>query len=59
MKQVDLARQLDVHQSFVSKLEIRERRIDIVELKEIYEVLVGDFRKLLNGYLDELRKAEC
>ena len=42
LTQIGLARQLGRHQSFVSKLERGERRIDIVELLEILSVLGVD-----------------
>ena len=39
LTQVEVARRLDVPQSFVSKYESGERRLDVVELRHVAEVL--------------------
>jgi transcriptional regulator with XRE-family HTH domain len=35
LRQVDVAERLGVHQSFVSKYETGERRLDLVELEQV------------------------
>lgn len=42
LKQIDLAHLLDEPQSFVSKFESGERRLDLVELRIILEILDTD-----------------
>jgi transcriptional regulator with XRE-family HTH domain len=39
VRQIDLAQKLDRPQSFVSKYESGERRIDVIELNEICDAL--------------------
>ena len=39
LTQVEVARRLEVPQSFVSKYESGERRLDVIELKYILEAL--------------------
>ena len=39
LRQEDVAEALEVPQSFVSKVESGERRLDILELREVCEVL--------------------
>jgi len=42
LRQVDVARRLRRHQSYVSKVESGERRLDVVELLELAKILGAD-----------------
>jgi transcriptional regulator with XRE-family HTH domain len=56
LRQIDLADKLNVNQSFISKIESGERRIDIIELIEICEsidVSIVDFIEKLSQKLNE------
>jgi transcriptional regulator with XRE-family HTH domain len=50
LTQVEVARRLNVHQSFVSKYEIGERRLDFTEFIDISEVLNIDLLEFFKKY---------
>ena len=55
LRQQDVADQIEEPQSFVSKYEQGERRLDILELREICQVLgvsLADFAVLLDERLE-------
>ncbi len=52
LRQSDLAKMLKVPQSFVSKIESGERRIDLIELRRILACLKTD----LAEFVSELEK---
>ncbi|MBX3521588.1 MAG: helix-turn-helix transcriptional regulator [Xanthobacteraceae bacterium] len=49
MTQSDLAKELGKRQSFVAKIEIGERRVDVVELVQIARALNADPVKMLRA----------
>lgn len=56
LRQIDIAEQLGVPQSFISKVESGERRIDIVELKELcdlYGIALLEFIKVFERKINE------
>ncbi|MEW6239764.1 MAG: helix-turn-helix transcriptional regulator [Chloroflexota bacterium] len=58
VRQVDLAKQLNVPQSFVSKYESGTRSLDILELRRICQLIgisLQDFVKLLEERLNETK----
>ncbi|OJU92977.1 MAG: transcriptional regulator [Acinetobacter sp. 38-8] len=48
--QVELAHRLNKPQSYVSKIEILERRIDVIELIDWLEVMNTNIKDFLNFY---------
>ncbi len=58
IRQVDMAEQLGVPQSFVSKYEAGTRNLDILELRRICQLMgisLEDFVKILEERLDETK----
>jgi transcriptional regulator with XRE-family HTH domain len=51
LRQTDVAEQLDEPQSFVSKYETGERRLDLIELHQVCTVLGVSLRDLADDFL--------
>jgi len=58
IKQVELAEQLGVPQSFVSKYESGERQLDILELRRICQVLGIPFDNFIRQLEEKLNEAK-
>jgi transcriptional regulator with XRE-family HTH domain len=54
--QVELAQRLGKPQSFVSKVERGERRLDVIEFCQLAEALGRDPAKLLQDFADAKRR---
>ncbi|MEV0357677.1 helix-turn-helix transcriptional regulator [Nocardia sp. NPDC050697] len=53
LTQVEVARRLDVPQSFVSKYETGERRLDVIELLHVVRALDTRLRQIVDQIEDE------
>jgi len=56
LRQSDLADKLQVPQSFISKIESGERRIDLIELREICIALGSNLKEFINEFEKALTK---
>jgi transcriptional regulator with XRE-family HTH domain len=56
LRQADLADKLQVPQSFISKIESGERRIDLIELREICIALGSNLKEFINEFEKALIK---
>lgn len=54
LRQSDLAHLLKVPQSFVSKIESGERRIDLIELREILKCFKTDIKEFVNEFENKI-----
>lgn len=57
-RQSDLAKKLGEHQSFVSKYESGERRIDFIELMEICNVLDINIYSFLKEFQEKINETK-
>lgn len=55
LRQIDVAERLHEHQSFVSKYESGERRLDLIELREVCQVLGIRLGDLVRRFEDKLK----
>jgi transcriptional regulator with XRE-family HTH domain len=56
LRQLDLAKKLKTPQSFISKIESGERRIDLIELREICIALGSNLKEFINEFEKALDK---
>lgn len=56
LRQLDLAQQIGQPQSFVSKYEAGERRLDLVQLRQICEALGLPLAELVRRFEDAVRE---
>ena len=56
LRQSELADKLQVPQSFISKIESGERKIDLIELREICIALGSNLKEFINEFEKALTK---
>ncbi len=58
LKQTDLAEILNVPQSFVSKIETGERRLDLVELKAVVQAMGATLSEFIVEFEKNINESE-
>ena len=53
LRQADLAEVLEVNQTFVSKYERGERRLDLIELRQVCEALGSDLITFVQAFEEQ------
>lgn len=58
LRQVDLAERLNLPQSFISKYESGERRLDLIELRRICSALEIPLEEIVRHFEDRINEAQ-
>ena len=58
IRQVDLARKLGVPQSFISKYESGDRRLDILELRQVCDAVAISLEEFIRELEESLNEAK-
>lgn len=59
LTQVDVANQLGMAQTFVSKIEVLERKIELVVVRDLCRIYGVDFQDFIEAFESGLRKGKA